>query len=134
MQSSKRRRKWLLGGERVVDAQTAQPGPLGDLPRKAIICVDIAGHPAAAVNEHDRRGGRWRSGIIKANALWPARRGDRALLDMGERRCAGIQEKGEVRVAFAELLDRKFGRAPLAGQAQEHCSKDLPQDLQQNET
>jgi len=114
----------MLGGERILDAQTAQAGSLGDLARKTTIGVEIAEHPAASMKKNDRGRGCSDSGIIDANPYGAARRGDRALLDMWHRRRASIRKKRQACVDPAQLGhgNQRRGRQALK------ASIDRPQD------
>jgi hypothetical protein len=105
----------VLRGERVFDAQAAQAGPLRNLAGEAVIGVDTAEHPAAAVDEHDRRRRGGCAGIVKPHFRAAARHIDRRFLDVRQRRAAGVEIERQAGVDPAKLRRRKLnrGRQPL---------------------
>ena len=106
----------MFGRQCVIDAEAAQAGALGDLAGEAVVDVDIAHDPAAAVDQHDTGRRRLRAGIIEAEARRAARHGDDPLFDMGERRRAGVEIEGEAGIDSPELVDRDLGWRRQAAQ------------------
>ena len=105
-----RRRERMLGEQRIFDAQAAQAGPFGELARKAVIGVETAEHPSAAVDEHDRGRGSGCAGIVEPQFGAAARHVDRRFLDVRQRRAAGVKIERQAGVDAAKLRRQKLGR------------------------
>ena len=66
----------MLGGEPIVDGEHQQLAFMGELAADHVMGLDIADHPAAAMEEHEA----WRETILLAQALRRVEpRGDRAV-------------------------------------------------------
>ena len=82
----------MLRRESVIDAQAPKARAPRELTRDPVVEIDVAQHPASAMQEHNGRGRSRDAGIIKADPHRPALAGDRSLLDVRHGRGTGAPE------------------------------------------
>ena len=113
-----RSRERMLGGPAVVHGDQTAPRGRREQPADRVVRVEVADHPAAAVEPHDRAGGVL--GLVAPRADLARGRGDREVLDGRDVR-PGAHELGEhpgrgARVLGAQLVERRRPRGLDTGQ------------------
>ena len=100
-------RELVLGGQAVVDARDHEAAGLGEPPAGAVVAVEAADDPAAAVDEDQTGSGPRDAGVVEADPDRPLLARHLKVVDRPQARPVGVPERLEGRVALGARLDRR---------------------------